>query len=63
MSRLGSAHNWLEERLGWDELIAPLQKKSVPMHRLSYWYFLGGICCFCITGRERTKPSRVSSTS
>jgi cytochrome b6 len=46
MSRLGSTHNWLEERLGWDELIAPLQKKSVPMHRLSYWYFLGGITLF-----------------
>jgi cytochrome b6 len=35
--------SWLEERLEWDDLIAPLRKKTVPIHRLSYWYFLGGI--------------------
>ena len=46
MSRLSSTHKWLEERLGLDELLAPLMKKSVPMHRLSYWYFLGGITLF-----------------
>lgn len=40
MSRISNIHSWLEERLGWDELVAPLMKKSVPMHRLSYWYFL-----------------------
>jgi cytochrome b6 len=38
--------NWLDERLAWDELIAPLRKKTVPVHRLSYWYFLGGITLF-----------------
>ena len=26
--------------------IAPLRKKTVPLHRLSYWYFLGGITLF-----------------
>jgi cytochrome b6 len=46
MSHLSSTHKWLEERLGWDDLVAPSQEKSVPMHRLSYWYFLGGITLF-----------------
>jgi len=46
MSPLGNVRNWLEERLEWDDLIAPLRKKTVPVHRLSYWYFLGGITLF-----------------
>ena len=46
MSLLGSVRTWLDERLEWDDLIAPLRKKTVPLHRLSYWYFLGGITLF-----------------
>jgi quinol-cytochrome oxidoreductase complex cytochrome b subunit len=46
MSPLGGVRNWLDQRLGWDDLIAPLRKKTVPLHRLSYWYFLGGITLF-----------------
>src|ERR1051326_433473 len=38
--------NWLDERFGWDELVAPLRHKTVPIHRYSYWYFLGGITLF-----------------
>ena len=30
MSLLRSLRNWLDERLGWDALIAPLRKKTVP---------------------------------
>ena len=41
-----SVRRWLEERLGWSELLRPLAKKTVPLHRLSYWYFLGGITLF-----------------
>jgi quinol-cytochrome oxidoreductase complex cytochrome b subunit len=37
---------WLDERLDWDDLTAPLRHKTVPAHRLSYWYFLGGITLF-----------------
>jgi cytochrome b6 len=37
---------WLDERFGWAELTAPLRKKTVPVHKLSYWYFLGGITLF-----------------
>ena len=46
MSTLGRVRNWLDERFGWEELIAPLRKKTVPVHRYSYWYFLGGITLF-----------------
>jgi cytochrome b6 len=46
MSGLRNVRNWLDERFGWEDLIAPLRKKTVPLHRLSYWYFLGGITLF-----------------
>lgn len=46
MAVLHNAINWLHDRLEWDDLIAPLKKKTVPLHRLSYWYFLGGITLF-----------------
>ncbi|MFI5057350.1 MAG: cytochrome bc complex cytochrome b subunit [Candidatus Acidiferrales bacterium] len=38
--------DWLDERFHWAELIGPLKKKTVPTHKLSYWYFLGGITLF-----------------
>jgi len=38
--------DWIDERLDWDDLIEPLRHKTVPRHRLSYWYFLGGITLF-----------------
>ena len=46
MSPLRNLRSWLDERFGWDDLVAPLRKKAVPLHRLSYWYFLGGITLF-----------------
>lgn len=46
MAALPRMRAWLDERLEWDDLIAPLRKKTVPLHRLSYWYFLGGITLF-----------------
>jgi cytochrome b6 len=46
VSVLARVRAWLDERFGWEELLAPLRKKSVPVHRYSYWYFLGGITLF-----------------
>src|SRR5581483_1978162 len=46
MSPAARVQNWLDERFGWAELIAPLKHKTVPHHRLSYWYFLGGMTLF-----------------
>ncbi|HEV8183445.1 MAG TPA: cytochrome B, partial [Candidatus Angelobacter sp.] len=46
MGLFRTVHDWLDARFGWNELLAPLRKKTVPLHRLSYWYFLGGITLF-----------------
>lgn len=46
---LTRTRDWLDERFGWVELTAPLRKKTVPVHKLSYWYFLGGITLFLFT--------------
>ncbi|HZU43277.1 MAG TPA: cytochrome b N-terminal domain-containing protein, partial [Terriglobales bacterium] len=46
MSPTARVQTWIDERFGWAELIAPLKHKTVPRHRLSYWYFLGGITLF-----------------
>src|ERR1700687_692592 len=46
MRLVSKVRGWLDERFGWAELIAPLREKSVPIHKLSYWYFLGGITLF-----------------
>ena len=37
---------WLDERLDLDELTEPLKSKTVPQHRHSHWYYLGGITLF-----------------
>jgi cytochrome b6 len=46
VSLFRGVQNWLNERFHWAELIGPLKKKAVPVHKLSYWYFLGGITLF-----------------
>ena len=46
MSLFTRVQAWLDERIHWAELIEPLKKKTVPTHKLSYWYFLGGITLF-----------------
>lgn len=39
-------HKWVDERFDWTKLTEPLRHKTVPIHKLSYWYFLGGITLF-----------------
>lgn len=46
MRLAGHVRRWLDERFGWAELTAPLEKKTVPVHRYSLWYYLGGITLF-----------------
>lgn len=41
-----SIRNWLDERFGWDKLTEPLRHKTVPQHKFSVWYFLGGMTLF-----------------
>jgi cytochrome b6 len=40
---------WVDERFGWEKIAGPLRHKTVPQHRLSYWYFLGGMTLFLFT--------------
>lgn len=46
MSTITAVREWVDDRFGMEELMRPLRKKTVPIHRLSYWYFLGGITLF-----------------
>ena len=41
-----SVRGWLDERFHLDEIRVLAQKKRVPLHRYSYWYFLGGMTLF-----------------
>ncbi|MBI1745162.1 MAG: cytochrome bc complex cytochrome b subunit [Acidobacteria bacterium] len=38
--------NWLDERLNLDELIAHAKEKTVPIHKHTLWYYLGGMTAF-----------------
>jgi len=37
---------WLEERLGLEPVLKLVEKKTVPIHRHSIWYYLGGMTLF-----------------
>ena len=37
---------WLDERLDLDGILEPFRHKTVPTHKLTYWYFFGGITLF-----------------
>ncbi len=45
-SRSSRIRRWIEERLGLEGLGGFLAKKSVPLHRHSMWYYLGGMTLF-----------------
>ena len=49
MSAAGRVKDWLDERFGWHEIRAFIEHKTVPVHRFSYWYFLGGMTLFLFT--------------
>ena len=42
----GPIYNWLEERLGFAEIVAIARHKRVPAHSQSFWYYWGGISLF-----------------
>lgn len=37
---------WLDDRLGFSALYPILKKKDVPIHRHSFWYYIGGMALF-----------------
>ncbi|HVA94284.1 MAG TPA: cytochrome bc complex cytochrome b subunit [Candidatus Dormibacteraeota bacterium] len=46
MAALVHIKEWIDERFGLKELLAFARHKTVPRHRLSYWYFFGGMTLF-----------------
>src|SRR5690348_14092437 len=46
MGAAASMRHWLDERFGWNQLMAFVEHKTVPRHRFSYFYFLGGMTLF-----------------
>ena len=45
-SRLQALEAWLVSRLGYSALYPFLKKKDVPIHRHSFWYYIGGMALF-----------------
>jgi quinol-cytochrome oxidoreductase complex cytochrome b subunit len=41
-----SAYDWVDQRLGLNDLLAFARKKTVPMHAYAGWYYWGGITLF-----------------
>jgi quinol-cytochrome oxidoreductase complex cytochrome b subunit len=37
---------WAVERLGWDDLVHLAEKKEIPIHRYTIFYYLGGMALF-----------------
>ena len=46
MSALDRTLGWLEDHFRYGEILDFLRKKTVPIHRFSYFYFLGGMTLF-----------------
>lgn len=46
MGVAANVRRWLDERFGWNQLMAVVENKTVPRHRFSYFYFLGGMTLF-----------------
>lgn len=38
--------NWMDERLGLQEVLAFAKKKTVPVHGQTFWYYWGGLSLF-----------------
>jgi cytochrome b6 len=46
MNATARVQSWIDERLNLEEALSPLREKTVPVHRYSSWYFLGGLTLF-----------------
>ena len=46
MNAAGRVQTWIDERFDVEEALQPLRDKTVPVHRHSHWYFLGGLTLF-----------------
>ncbi len=44
--RIRRTITWLDERLGFTAVFPFMRKKEVPIHRHTFWYYLGGMALF-----------------
>src|SRR5438034_7456495 len=47
--RVSDLTQWLDDRLSLSALAAMAQKKEVPLHRQTVWYYFGGMTLFLFT--------------
>jgi len=38
--------DWLDDRIGFSALLPIMKKKEVPVHKHSFWYYIGGMALF-----------------
>jgi cytochrome b6 len=43
---IASLKEWLNDRLGLQSVLDPIEKKNVPVHRHTIWYYFGGMTLF-----------------
>ncbi len=41
-----AVYNWVDERLGLEEIVHFVRKTTVPLHAHSFWYYWGGLSLF-----------------
>src|SRR6476659_7290010 len=46
MTRAEAIRSWLDDRLGLEAAFHLAEKKEVPLHRYSIWYYFGGMTLF-----------------
>lgn len=44
--RVRTVLDWLDDRIGFSALKPVIKKKEVPIHRHSFWYYIGGMALF-----------------
>jgi len=54
MKRIEAAKAWLDDRLGVEPIVKMADKKEVPVHRHSIWYYFGGMTLFLFTVQVAT---------
>jgi cytochrome b6 len=43
---IGGLLGWLDDRIGFSALMPFMRKKEVPIHKHSFWYYIGGMALF-----------------
>ena len=44
--RISAFVGWLDDRIGFTAIMPLMRKKEVPVHRHSFWYYIGGMALF-----------------